>query len=69
MRLRVIDLSTWWFWVVVFYRRQYGEPLVELQLYGPTPGSRWWLHLWMWEPIPATLGAVEVILPEEARDG
>jgi hypothetical protein len=63
-RLRVFDLSTRWFWLVVFYQREYGRPIMEASLFGPTPRPRWWLHVWLWEPVPSPDRAWEVAREE-----
>lgn len=60
-RLRVFDLASPWFWLVIFYRRQYGAPRVEAQLYGPPGWCRGWFHGWQWELEPdRTIGAEAV---------
>ena len=50
-RLRVLDLRTPWFWVVVFHRRSYGKPRLEVSVYDERAAtSRWWLNVWQREP-------------------
>jgi hypothetical protein len=52
-RFRIFDLCTPWFWIVVFYRRQYGKPAFEASLYderGTNP--KWWLSRPGWEDEP-----------------
>lgn len=57
-RLRVIDIHTPWFWLVVFWHGpRYGEPSGEAFLY-PPHGKRWSLTGCRREPIPDTRGGV-----------
>ena len=58
-RLRVLDLNTPWFWLVVFWHgRRYGQPTAEASLYPPQRWRRFWLHVWQREPIPDERGSV-----------
>jgi hypothetical protein len=62
-RLRVFD----WclrgrFWVVVFFRRAPGLPLLELCVYRAT-ARKGWLHLWGWEEEPRREGGMAALAP------
>ena len=54
MRLRIIDISLFRFWLVMFYQRTYGEPILSLSVYP----KQWrnWFHFWQWEKIPVKTG-------------
>jgi hypothetical protein len=53
-RLRILDISTPWFFAVIFFRRQTGRGIsFELSAYDRR-GTReaWSLDAWKWEPEP-----------------
>ena len=62
-RFRVLDIGTRWFWLVVFWRRQYGRPRVELSLYAGSRCRGQWFHALTWEDEPAEMGAESVPEP------
>ena len=71
-RFRLFDLNTPLFWVVIFFRRQYGKPWLEALVY-PSQyplrprWRRWWLHGLDWEAEPTQMGAY--VPGEEGGDG
>lgn len=67
-RFRLVDIRTPWLWLVVFYRKQYGEPLVELSIFRErTP--RWWFHAFQWESEPSRTGQSEMSLESWSEEG
>lgn len=56
-RLRVLDVHTPWFWLVIFWRRAYAQPLIEVKVWrtvnrGMRGVPRWWLYVWKREGRP-----------------
>ncbi len=52
-RLRLFDLGTPWFWLLLFYRKQYGEPRLEALLF-TLPGKKGWrFNRPQWEDEPS----------------
>jgi len=59
MRLRVFDLGTRWFWLVIFYKpHAYGESWLSAEVFAPSSIMRWF-HFWQWEGIPKRQGFEE----------
>lgn len=53
-RLRIFDLSTRWFWLVIFWR----GPDQGIHLHRGVKWTRGWLHVWQWENEPDRRPAV-----------
>jgi hypothetical protein len=53
-RLRLFDFRCPLFWLVIFFRRQWGEPWIELNIYGIPKTSllRWGFKVWRREDEP-----------------
>jgi len=59
-RLRVFDLTTPWFWLVIFYRNEYGEPRLQAEVF-TLPGKKFWRFTrpqWEDEPYRGPMMAV-----------
>ena len=52
MRLRIFDLNTPWFWLVIFFQRAYSKPWIEALLYQPAGWTKFWFNFWQWEKQP-----------------
>ena len=62
-RLRVFDVMTPWFWLVIFWRRQFGEPWLQIEVFPPAGWRKWWLHVWQREPEPDKRPAMAITQP------
>ncbi len=70
MRLRLIDLKTPWFWLVVFYRQApYGKPWLECSVFSGIGHKRWWWCWWQWEQEPERHGSSAPSLRREDGTG
>lgn len=67
-RFRLFDLRTPWLWVVVFYRKQYGEPMIEVSIF-KEHSWRWWFSKPQWEDEPSRSGQVESSQEEWSESG
>ena len=60
MRLRIFDLNTPWFWLVIFHQRTYGKPWLEISLWRPHSWQKWWVYFWEREKLPDERGQYAV---------
>lgn len=51
-RLRIFDLNTPWFWIVLFWQ----ERRLVVRVYPSNRWAGWWLHAFKREPIPDERG-------------
>lgn len=64
MRLRIIDINFWCFWLVSFYRRESG-PHVVIHFYEYQRWAGPWFNFWKWEKLPNDLPA-GALMPKDA---
>lgn len=75
-RFRLLDWKTRWFWLLIFYRNQYGETAWEVSVYRPSAADRergWFICRpnkwgWGWEDEPDKSGQLEAVSLRGAND-